>query len=75
MVSICEDAQREQYFTQRKRPEPCSPTTLQSLNLFGLNLTEISATFMLECARSRRMINVALVYVLTYLYESISLCQ
>ena len=71
MVAICEDAQREQYFTERKRPKPCSPTTLPSLNLFGLNLTEISAMLMLECAR--RMINVALVYVLTYLRESISL--
>ena len=71
MVAICEDAQREQYFTQRETPKPCSATTLPSLNLFGLNLTEISATVMLECAP--RMINVALVYVLTYLHESISL--
>ena len=71
MVDICEDAQREQYFTQRKRPKPCSPTASLSLNLFGLNLTEILAMFVLESGR--RIINLALVYILTYLYESISL--
>ena len=71
MVAICKDVQREGHFTWKKGPEPSSPITLPTLNSFVLKSTEISATLVLKSAR--RMVNVALVLVLTPCMESISL--
>jgi hypothetical protein len=52
-------------FTWRQTLQPFSLTTLSSLNLFGLNTTETSAKFVVGC--TCRMVNVAMVWILTYL--------
>ena len=65
MLAICEDVQREGYLTGKKGARPSSSTALSSLNSLGFNSAEISATLMLK--RVRLMVNVTLVWVLTYL--------
>jgi hypothetical protein len=55
------------HFARRQRLQPSNPTALSSTNSFSLNSTEIVATRLLK--RARRIVNVAQLYALTYLYE------
>jgi hypothetical protein len=66
MVAIWEEAQCEGHFLQREGLQPSSATALSPTNKFGLNSISITATLTLK--RVRRMVNTALVLVLTNLY-------
>ena len=68
MLSICGNTQHEGYYFARKwRLRPSNPTALSSTTLFRQNSTEISTVLVLKRDPSRRMVNVVLVSVLTYL--------